>query len=248
MIDLRLCWSDLHWRYFFLHECSLWKSGLMLLKLSQIVSSGVPVSSRVWSRGTEILRERRDLEKVAWTCYALYTFSLSLTWIRRLRWRRRGRCRRPPCCSSTRKPQVVHMIFRFFRTCPRYLGRRLHQPLLQGRGEPVRADRRREQVRPAQHEGQPAQGDQDELSFKCIFFLTRSWSGTWWSWWRWTRRTRRWRGRANRCRLDLVLRLESSLFRWCDNVDDDKQDQVRPSLALGVITLQVKWTSDKTDL
>ena len=63
---------------------------------------------------------------------------------------------------------------RFLRTCPRYLGRRLHQPLLQGRGEPVRADRRREQVRPAQHEGQPAQGDQDQLSFKCIFFLTRS--------------------------------------------------------------------------
>ena len=52
---------------------------------------------------------------------------------------------------------------RFLRTCPRYLGRRLHQPLLQGRGEPVRADRGREQVRPAQHEGQPAQGDQEEL-------------------------------------------------------------------------------------
>ena len=63
---------------------------------------------------------------------------------------------------------------RFLRTCPRYLGRRLHQPLLQGRGEPVRADRGREQVRPAQHEGQPAQGDQEELSFKCIFFSTRS--------------------------------------------------------------------------
>ena len=56
-------------------------------------------------------------------------------------------------------------------------------------------------------------------------FSTRSWSGTWWSWWRWTRRTRRWQGRANQCRLDLVLRLELSLFRWCENDDDGKEDQ-----------------------
>ena len=123
---------------------SSWRLHQVSLKYCRNIFSGIPVSSRVWRKGIAVVRERRELEKAAVEEEEKRLQEAAMLLKH----------------QQTPGPLTDKLILNL-RISLRNLWRRLHKPLLQGCRKPVWADWGGEQVWPAQHERQPAQGAEE---------------------------------------------------------------------------------------